>query len=659
MKKRGTLIAAALGALALLAWLAGSFDGTPPKHEANEVGAGDAGEAPVLRVGAGRADEAFPTTAEAPSLGEELLVPLIAEAPPRLGVRFFAHLVKPRRPLEAMFSSGMAEDEGPAVGYPVRIYWKGPELIESPVLEGVTGEDGVCLLSPLAVPNVPHRLRGAVKLVVEGGGEFWEERSMSFDVAWLLENTEDPVPAVVGGPVIAWIPIGFEDWKGTPVSGRLLDAQGAPVPGVTITESKFHAQVRTDAAGRFSLRCPEGEIIFYGDSHDLLDPGPSAPEERFPSVLLHRRIVTAEPLRDLEFHLPEKTYLRGRVRFADGTAAAGVDVFLADDGVGRREIETVESRADGSFAFVGLRPGTRYEVMVSGDRAADDVGQQSVPGPELVELTVPRHQLQVLLVDAQSGRAVAGDTHVYDGDRYPGAKLLIVGWAPGYGPVERSYVMRETPSIQVVTLRLPRVPPEGALRVRCLAPDATRIENPPLFVRVVAESIAEVRWTQQREFTVTNDLGPGAMTVVLAGPGDRHPRGRPQVGVPGAGPARFLLGLTKKIQIPADGKLDVELRPALGGAMQFRVVIADKSKQLAILENPDLIDENGETVRYRAYQQGQRANYFDHATESSAVPVGTYQLRLRGKWHKPVDRVVQIEAGRLTLVDILVEANDE
>jgi hypothetical protein len=657
---RSILVLLALAALALVAWVVlWSERPSFPPTQGGDAPARE-GAAPGLSVGAGREEDAPRPAGDAPFSDDELMVSLMPEAPPRLGVRFFARLVKARRPMEAMFASGMAEDEGPAVGYPVRIYWTGPEPIEAPVLEGVTGDDGECLLSPLVIPRVPHRLRGAVKLTVEGGGGVWEERSMSFDVAWLLENWEAPVPATRGEPVIGWIPIGFEDWQGTPVSGRVLDPQGKPVAGLTIIESKFHTQVVTDAGGHFALRCPEGEIGLYGGTHGIYGPHLSAPDDPFPTVFLHRRIVTGDAVRDLELYLPKQQRIHGRVRFADGSPASGIQVFLRTR-QSQPAVETSESRGDGTFAFIGLRPGARYELVVDADRREDQLVREVMPGPGLVELTVPRHQLRVKLVDAVSGKVVPGETHIYDGERHPGAKLLIFGWAAGYGPVEQPYVMMKTPAVQHVTLRLPRAPPDGLVRVRCLTPDGTRIERPPFFVRVVPDSIAAARWVEQGGYDVTTDLGPGVMTIELDAPSKPHSPGRARhrIGVPGGGPARFLLGMKKKIQVPPSGKLDVDLKPAVGGAMQFRVVIVDKTKQRTMLKKPELLDETGESVGYLTFQRGQFTPWFEHATGSSAVPVGTYRLQMRGTWHKPVDRLVQIEAGRLAYVDIRVEANDD
>ncbi len=631
----------ALGLWAYVAWDAS----TRGYESAGDEAADERTAGPQLAANARRKPDDDAPTAQT---FEDTPVTVTHDTGERFGIVFTATRKKQRHPVEEMFSSVLELDPPPQEGYPVRVYWHAPEPIGGQVLEGVTGEDGTCRLAPVTFPKVPYHLSGAVRLAVEGGGGAWSEITMFLDPARVVRTAG----AAEGDPPTRWFPIGWSDWKGAPVSGRVVDTNGEPVRGLRVGESRFGSTGTTDADGRFSMRCPTGEVTLMGDASEsyFYFHGRPAEDVAFPPATLGTIFVPEDGVENLRLELPERTRVRGHVRLADGAPAFQTNVSLrAPDG--RTTRTTTDDQ--GRFHFIGLKPALRYDVLI--DALAEAKAMVSA-GDEDVEIVLDRHVLHVVLIDAASEREVPGEVRIFDGNRTPGTKLQVVGWARGYGVVERPYVMKKEPLLQTLRLTLPRTAPDGLVRVRCIGADGAPVARPPLEVIVPkTDFVLQPRWHAEDGWYVTRDLGPGNVTIRTGG---SDPYEQIVLGAPGTGNARFVLHTAKTVTLPTSGGLDVELRPDTGGAIGFR--ISTRGRRSYLRTYPELTNEAGEKVDYQNYRySGGRwfpHNHFHGASETSAVPAGVYRLQLTFEGEQ-VDRVIRIDKGRVTPVELDLDAD--
>ncbi|MDF1700663.1 MAG: carboxypeptidase-like regulatory domain-containing protein [Planctomycetota bacterium] len=470
--------------------------------------------------------------------------------PARIGILFSAGRSKPRPLLESMFSSEWVKDLGPAVGYPVRIR-VGPG---DRWLEGTTDAQGQCRLGPFPLGSLRagDRRHGNL-LTIRGGGGDWAITQMDFDLDFILANASTPQPDVPGDAPVAWVPVGWSDWKGVPVSGRVIDAAGRPLADVRVFDGTYGVGRRTDRAGRFSLRCPPGEIALFVDSFSkslrIPAKGPG-----FRSIELHRSVLPAHGVEGLTLRVPAGHSLRARVLLADGQPAPhDVDVHVQHLRAQKQEV--VATWSGDVLELVGLVPGERYALAL---RAGHPFGNmplgtpiEATPGTTIIDLRIAKRLLRVGLVDATTGEPIAGTTEILGTGREPGTELRVKGWAWGYSPAEQVYVMEDAPAEQVAELRLHAVPRGGALRVRCLGPGGKVVREVPLQVSFAGMALAP-HWEERDGYAVTQGLGPGSYRIGFDSPSASRSTysSKPRLGVPGTGTGRYLLGVTRTIEIP-------------------------------------------------------------------------------------------------------------
>lgn len=203
------------------------------------------------------------------------------------------------------------------------------------------------------------------------------------------------------------------------LSGRVLDAGGAPVPRARVTAVQDEAaaglafQTEADDAGSYALALPGGAYVVTVDAA-------GAPR------LVERLLVVRGTARDL--NLPPGTRVAGRL-VATGSAAAVADAEVTLLGLSPSVSSapaTTRSRADGTFAFESVAAGS-YRVH------ARSGGFQGACGPVRVG---PGAQDRDVVVALGPAATVTGKVRVLGrAEGVEGAAVLLVPRGLDPGPV--------------------------------------------------------------------------------------------------------------------------------------------------------------------------------------------------------------------------------
>jgi hypothetical protein len=135
------------------------------------------------------------------------------------------------------------------------------------------------------------------------------------------------------------------------VDGRVVDLAGQPIAGACVTSLLPAAvSLRTDTEGRYSIVSGAGGGYRYSTCAGTLEPFVWVPVTRWQPSLAPGEHVQAE-----DVVLQRSGGVRGRVVDPEGRPVAGVCVSVptVDESV------SAPSGADGSFAMVGVVPGTQ------------------------------------------------------------------------------------------------------------------------------------------------------------------------------------------------------------------------------------------------------------------------------------------------------------
>ena len=189
------------------------------------------------------------------------------------------------------------------------------------------------------------------------------------------------------------------------VTGQILDEDGSPLPGVTVTArllgSAGNAAVPepwnelSGADGKFALETlPEGRLVL-----DVSDGGAHEPQSLTD--------VTA-PSEGLSVRLRRTAAISGKVSLASGQLAAGATVTLAGSGIWPPR--SVQTGKDGSFELAGVPEGV-YELRaeLESNISAPLEGISVQPGSRArVDIVIaPAASLNGRVRDAVSGRGLA------------------------------------------------------------------------------------------------------------------------------------------------------------------------------------------------------------------------------------------------------------
>ncbi len=166
------------------------------------------------------------------------------------------------------------------------------------------------------------------------------------------------------------------------LSGRVIDASGRPVPGLTVeiaqTTLRERKRVITDRDGRYVLtRLPSGRFLVGINTVPSHGNGTRQPRVFHPGVeaiVSASRVAIAEGQRVMldDLRIPSHIAyvpVSGFVRDADGTPAEGARVYLRGAAEGDR-ILTEPAIVDflGRFVIAGLA-GANYEIFAERSRA--------------------------------------------------------------------------------------------------------------------------------------------------------------------------------------------------------------------------------------------------------------------------------------------------
>lgn len=162
------------------------------------------------------------------------------------------------------------------------------------------------------------------------------------------------------------------------IAGRVVDADGVPVPGAEVAQvwlgSKLrYDKVTTDGSGAFAF--------------DAVGPGPHMIRARHPAYVDARQTNVMAPVDDLVLKMVPAGSIRGRVRAAGGepVPAFSVDVRPRGKRGGRKRRRF--ATGDGRFEIWPVAPGD-YDVIATADGFAEARARVSVEPAEPADVDV-------------------------------------------------------------------------------------------------------------------------------------------------------------------------------------------------------------------------------------------------------------------------------
>jgi uncharacterized GH25 family protein len=201
--------------------------------------------------------------------------------------------------------------------------------------------------------------------------------------------------------------------RGATFTGRVVDLDGAPVPGAYVA-----AVAVPPGADPYQVGYPGAwgpPIVAVADQHgvfrvDGLDSGPHAVRTWAEGYLPDAHVVNVPEDSGHTFEVVAALSIQGRITFTDGAPVAGVRVAaLKEDGGGYAE---GRSDADGRFLILGLSAGTyRLDVQASADGRQNMVARVVdgiAAGSSDVHVRVERGRIVSGHVTDASGNAVVG-----------------------------------------------------------------------------------------------------------------------------------------------------------------------------------------------------------------------------------------------------------
>ena len=252
--------------------------------------------------------------------------------------------------------------------------------------------------------EIEHASRGVLHLRAsrDGHGAGWSKK---LDLASVADVDGVDVALTVPGRIF----------------GRVADGKGAPAAHAVVVASWIDYSIThplisygfalTDAEGRYSIDdLAPGPYVVLAPSQGPSDPvgGPRVLQATVPAG------------RSIEIDIPggpRGAEVRGRLRAHDGAALAGYDVTLmpVEGGLSERW-QADQTRADGSWSFLGVRPG-RYEVFVG-----RGFGKDFQLAGEIVVAAAPRVEQDIVLGRCALRGRVASEV---DGSALGGSVVVL------------------------------------------------------------------------------------------------------------------------------------------------------------------------------------------------------------------------------------------
>ena len=203
------------------------------------------------------------------------------------------------------------------------------------------------------------------------------------------------------------------------VEGRVVDAEGQPVPKIMITlwdqvadpKQDFMKIDRTDPEGRFSFSAiPSGRYLLSVNHHryrDPQDPTLAYPAVFYPGVVdqVNAKLIPlgiGEKLTGVEVRVPlrmQRSVVNGQVVWADGSPVANAMVLFSEAAAQPGNLHTLAVDENGRFTFNGY-VGQQLILAASSQRQYVPLGTKFEPmeRSEPVRVTLEKSQQTVKIV---------------------------------------------------------------------------------------------------------------------------------------------------------------------------------------------------------------------------------------------------------------------
>lgn len=513
-------------------------------------------------------------------------------------------------------------------------------------------------------------------------------------------TTAPPRPAAPDDPFL-------RDDDGAAIRGHVRDAAGRPLAGVRVeVEGHAYLVLPTDDAGRFQVSGPEPGparlVLRWGHFSSDAPPALVRDLDVAPGPAVTRVDLVVDPVPSIE----------GVVVGPDGRSRGGVGLDLVrtgtsvSDAVAEQWLSSyfaappnrirLRSAADGTFRFLGVPEGLRFDVVWWDDETDERVGARGLAaGARGVRIEVAaRHGVVARCVDAASGDPVTASVTAQslslrrssqeaslaqppdEGVRArPGERLRLVAQAAGYAPAVVEHVVRGDVEMEEVVVRMERSPVHAPVFVGVVDERGAPWPSVPALAWSVGDTGVEVDDVTTSIVSYGAPWAGGsryaAMATLPTGRFEVRPA-RDTVGLPTSGVLRFALAGSRALEVPLadeDALLDVAL--PRGGALRVSVV---KEPGGAPQDPGDMTSlrattADGTRVVLRLFRRGERIGLAAPARppgegtgaadayETQALPPGPTTVHWTGGLHDGspvvVSRATQVVAGEVTAVELV------
>lgn len=311
----------------------------------------------------------------------------------------------------------------------------------------------------------------------------------------------------------------MEPWAA--IRGRVLDAEGEPIPGQALLLVKGTQGRELDVEEPHAGRCMSDAQ--GGFSFDAVQPGTWLVGPVYPPRTPHLALRTAQvvelppsvPEIEIELRLQTGLFVSGHCIGPDGAPLAGASV----SGIGPAGWAEAKSAADGSFRLGPLSPGKLRVSAEKKDLVADDL-EVAAGAREVVLRLDAAMAVRGRVIDALTGAGLQGEVHALynlpSGSKFMATwtqddgEFELSGLAPGRytlvartagGLVSEPYMLDESRAEPLLELR---VAPGARARLRLPAGETANILIDGMAIQMLGEE-------------TSLPFRPGAFTVEIFG----------------------------------------------------------------------------------------------------------------------------------------------
>ncbi len=474
---------------------------------------------------------------------------------------------------------------------------------------------------------------------------------------------------------------------GASVTGRVLDARSRPVASAEVrfcsspaASEHEYSVVHADALGRFAWAIPKAGT--YG-----LD----AQKDGMGVAVLSA--VDLDPARDTvvpDLLLKGEGWIEGKAVYPDGSPAAWLRVRAAPPksveppGIAGCPAETLGltssgtmADARGRFRLAGLKPG-RYALVHSTNSGDDAPPSENIhttgDGDAVVVSTL--HRLLLRAVDERGVPVPGAEFHMHgvgptldtteDGyfsradaieavDVGPRMSVTVSASTPDLRSDEASFVIEENQFEATYTLVLKAGSSSSAhVRIAMTAPDGATLGAYRVDVEPVLEfggGYSPIEFGPEHG-DLSPPLKPGRYDLTV-----RPGRGSPGSSLP------FYVAESRRVELKAGETLTVPIRARTGG--RLRMVLRERGAKVAELQRViihpttggedltlwpnDCVNPDATGTRLAAFPPDAPIDAVD------PIEAGRWSIRIATKGLRPFEKVVDLDVGKITDVEVLVE----